>query len=193
MLLLSGSACNRDLVPENVLEGLHKPVIYSISPAAVRCSGAGFFLRVGLTPKDAQYVLYLNERKVGQINRGDREYDPYGVDWMLSKELLGEFLATSPNGAFLSVRITSINQNYDISGAFEKYCDYVSEPATLEIRKGETQFSEAKQLFPEWTHSSEPIIRCDPQGNIYLAWREKLNGVYQTFFSFSADSGETWS
>jgi hypothetical protein len=190
ILLLSGAACNRALVPDDVLAGLHKPVISNISPEALRFNGAGFFLDVALKAEDDQYVLYLNDRQVGQAEPG---YWRSAVGYMVSRELLAELLATSPNGTTLNVRVTGINQSYDISGDFEKYRDYVSEPMTLEIEKGDTQFSEVRQLFPEWSHSSAPIIRCGPEGNIYLAWLEKINGVYQAFFSFSADNGETWS
>jgi hypothetical protein len=194
LVLLAASACSRDLVPDNILEGLHKPVIHSITPTTIRVSGAGLFLTVYMErTEDDQYVLYLNERKVGQVKRGDLWFWQDGAGWMVSKELIAELLASSANGASVSVRVTGISENYDISGDFEKYGDYVSEPVPLQIGKGETQFSNAKQLFPEWTHSSEPVIRCDPRGNIYLAWLEKLNGVQQAFFSFSADSGATWS
>ena len=191
MLLLCGAACSRAIIPDSVLQGLHKPVLKSISPAAVQFNGAGFFLNVVTEYlEDDQYVLYINDRKIGQ---DVPEYWRTSLGWMLSKEWISEFLASSPNGVTCSVRISSINEDYDISGVFDKYRDYVSEPVVLEIKKGETQFSTAQQLFPEWTHSSDPIIRCDPQGNIYLAWREKVNGVYQAFFSFSADNGQTWS
>ena len=201
LVLLAGCACNRDLVPDSVLEGLHKPVINRISPAAIRVNGAGFYVSVYLNTadgSDAQYVLYINERKVGQISRGDPQYwstsqDWVHAGWMVPKELLGELLAAAPNGGTFNVRVTGINQDYDIGADFAKYSEYVSEPASLEIGKGETQFSEARQLFPEWTHSREPVIRCDSRGNIYLAWQEKINDVYQAFFSFSADGGETWS
>ncbi|TFG74029.1 MAG: hypothetical protein E4H23_12640, partial [Chrysiogenales bacterium] len=164
LLLLAGCACSRDLVPDNVLEGLHKPVISSISPAAMLFNGAGFFLNVytGYL-EDDQYVLYINDRKIGQ---DEPWYGRHGLGWMLSKELIGELLASSTDGVTCNVRVTSINEDYDISGAFDKYRDYVSEPLALEIKKGETRFSEARQLFPEWTHSSEPILRCDAQGNI---------------------------
>lgn len=194
IVLLAGCACSRDLVPDNVLEGLHKPVITKISPTAIRVNGTGFFLGVMMNTEDAQYVLYINDRKVGQVNRGEQPgYWQDSVAWMVSKETLNGLLASYPNDTTFSVRVTGINESFDISGDFEKYSDYVSEPVPLEISKGETQFTEAKQLFPEWTHSSQPIIRCDPRGNIYLAWLEKLNDVTEAFFSFSADNGVTWS
>jgi hypothetical protein len=201
LVLLAASACSRDLVPDNILEGLHKPVVNRISPKTIRVNGAGFYLSVVIeTPDDAdkQYVLYINERKVGQVSGGDPQYWRnssawLSVGWVVPKELLNELLASSPNGGAFSVRVTGISENYDISGDFEKYSNYVSEPMAIEMRKGETQFSAVKQLFPEWTHSREPIIRCDPRGNLYLAWQEKLNDVYQAFFSFSSDGGETWS
>ncbi|HUU04658.1 MAG TPA: sialidase family protein [Patescibacteria group bacterium] len=191
MLLLCGAACNRAIVPDDILEGLHKPVLKSLSPAAVQFNGAGFFLNVATEYlEDDQYVLYINDRKIGQDVPG---YWRTSLGWMLSKELIAELLASSPNGVTCSVRISSINEDYDISGFFDKYRDYVSEPLALEMKKGETRFSEARQLFPEWTHSSEPVIRCDANGNLYLAWVEKLNGTYQAFFSFSRDAGAGWS
>jgi hypothetical protein len=190
IVLSAGCACSRDLVPDNVLEGLHKPVIKSVSPAAIRVSNAGFFLDVALNAEDDHYVLYLNDRQIFTADPGSWRSS---VGYMISRELLNELLAASPNGAILNVRVTGISANYDISADFEKYRDYVSDPVPIEIRKGETQFSEAKQMFPEWTHSRGPVIRCDPQGNICLAWLERLNGVDQAFFSFSADGGETWS
>lgn len=190
IVLLAGCACSRDLVPDSVLEGLHKPVIQSINPTAIRFNGAGFYLDVRLNAEDDQYVLYVNDHKVGQTETG---YWRTGVGFMISKELLSELLSSSPDGVTPSVRVTGINQAYDISGHFDKYADFVSAPVPLEIKKGETRFTAAKALFPEWIHSREPLIRCDGSGNIYLAWLELLNGVYQAFFSFSADGGETWS
>lgn len=199
--LLAACACSRDLVPDSVLEGLHKPVINSISPETIRVNGAGFYLSVVVeTPDGAngQYVLYVNERMVGQVNSGDPQYfmnssSSVSVGWIVPKELLGELLALSPNSGSFNVRVTGISEEYDISADFDRYRDYVSEPVALEICKGEARFSSVKQLFPEWVHSREPVIRCDPLGNIYLAWQEKLDDVYQAFFSFSADGGETWS
>ena len=61
------------------------------------------------------------------------------------------------------------------------------------VDPGETQFSQARLLFPEWTHSREPLIRCDVHGHLYLAWLETLVNYDQAFFSFSADGGQTWS
>ncbi|MCU0236678.1 MAG: hypothetical protein MUC72_06285, partial [Acidobacteria bacterium] len=66
IVLLAGCACSRDLVPDSVLEGLHKPVIQSINPTAIRFNGAGFYLDVRLNAEDDQYVLYVNDHKVGQ-------------------------------------------------------------------------------------------------------------------------------
>lgn len=201
MVLLANCSCSRDLVPDSVLEGLHKPVIHSISPKTIRVNGAGFYLSmVILTPDgaDGQYVLYVDERVVGQVGLGDPQYvvtssNSVSVGWMVPNALLGELLASSANGGAFSVRVTGINEKYDISADFDRYRDYVSEPVALEIGKGDTTFSPAKQLFPEWTHSRAPIIRSDASGSLYLAWEEKLTDVSQAFFSFSADGGETWS
>ncbi len=190
LILLVASACSRDRVPDNVLEGLHKPEIGRLNPAVVQFNDAGFHLEIWLPALDAQYVLYINDRKVGQSRPG---YWRNSVGYMITKELLNELLAASATGATLSVRLTSISEEYDISGAFDKYRDYVSEPVLLEVHKGQTRFTAARLLFPEWTHSSAPLIRCDPLGNIYLCWLEALNDVNQAFFSFSADNGETWS
>ncbi len=192
--LLAGFACKRDLVPGEVLEKLHKPLVTSVNPTVVRTSGGGFLLTVMMElTEDEQYVFYIGEHKVGQVSRGERSFAANAVGCMVTKGTLDALFAVSPNGGTFSVRVTGINGNYDISGDFDRYRDYVSEPVAIEIQKGETQFSAAKHLFPEWTHSSQPIVRCNPQGNICLAWLEKLNGVDQAFFSFSADSGETWS
>lgn len=190
IFLLAGSACSRDLVPDDILEGLHKPVIDRFSPAAVQFNGAGFFLNISTgTLEDDQYVLYINDHKIGQETPG---YGRNYLGWMLPKESVGELLG-SAESATCSVRITSINQSYDISGNFDKYADYVSDPIPLEIKKGETRFSVSSKLFPEWTHSREPLIRCDGSGNIYLAWLELLSGSYQAFFCFSRDAGASWS
>ena len=194
LVMLAGCACSRDLVPDNVLEGLHKPVITSINPEVIRTSGGGFLLTTMMDyTADEQYVLYIDEHKVGQVNRGEPTFAANAVGWLVTKETLQAIFAAAPNGGTFSVRVTGIKAGYDISSDFDRYREYVSEPFSLEIGKGETTFSNAKRLFPEWTHSSEPVIRCDPRGNIFLAWREKLNGVDQAFFSFSADNGETWS
>lgn len=191
IILLAGCACSRDLVPDGVLKGLHKPVINKVNPAGIQFNNAGFYLSVVLEKaEDDQYVLYLNEKKVGRAELG---YNNNNLGWMISTELIGELLSSAPNGAPFSIRVTGINENYDISGDFNKYHDYVSEPVAFEIQKGKMQFSTARQLFPEWTHSKEPIIRCDSKGNIYLAWLEKINGNYEAFFSSSADAGITWS
>jgi len=190
IVLIAGCACSRDLVPDNVLEGLHKPVINRLSPAAVQFNGAGFLLNISTGAlEDDQYVLYINDHKIGQETPG---YGRNYLGWMLPKESVDELLG-SEESATCSVRITSINQSYDISGNFDKYADFVSDPIPLEIKKGETRFSVSSKLFPEWTHSKEPIIRCDGSGNIYLAWLELLNGSYQAFFCFSRDAGASWS
>jgi hypothetical protein len=191
ILVLAGSSCKRELIPEEELTGLHKPTITKISPAAILFNDAGFFLNVSTGMlEDDYYVLYINDRKIGQDVPG---YWRTYLGWFIPKALISELLAASPEGVTCNVRITSINQSYDISDNFEKYSAYVSEPVALEIKKGETQFSAPKLLFPQWSHSREPIIRCDKQGNLYLAWQEKINGVYQAFFSFSRDAGANWS
>ncbi len=189
-VLLGTCACSRDLVPDSVLEGLHKPVITGISPAVARSSGAGFFLNVATEyQEDDSYVLYIDDRRIGQDVPG---YWRTALGWMLSKELVSEMLG-SQESASLNVRVTSIPQAYDISDHFSEYAEYVSDPVKLEISQGETKFSVPRRLFPEWAHSQEPLLRCDARGHVYLAWLELLNGVYQAFFSFSADGGETWS
>ena len=193
-ILLAACACSRDLVPDSVLEGLHKPVITSVNPKEVRSGGGGFLLTVTMNlTEDDQYVFYINEHKVGQVSRGEMSFASNAVGCMVTKATLDALFADSPGGGTYSVRVTGINGNYDISGDFGKYSEYVSEPLPLAIARGETQFAPAKQLFPEWVHSSEPIVRCGPDGRIYLAWLEKLDGVQQAFFSFSADLGATWS
>ncbi len=202
LLLFFGFACQKHGgvdVPDEALVGLLKPVISGVAPAAIRVNGAGFCLSVTLPVLDspAQYTLYINDQKVGQVSRDSiqysQEYALLRVGWMVPRALLQKLLSPTPDGGVFSVRVTGIGEEYDISGDFDRYRDYVSEPAAIEISRGETQFAEAKRLFPEWAHSREPVIRCDPAGNIYLAWREKLDGVYRAFFSFSADGGETWS
>jgi hypothetical protein len=190
LFMLAGCACSRDLVPDNVLEGLHKPVVTSVNPAAIQFNGAGFFLNVALNAEDDRYVLYLNDRKVGQAEPG---YWRNSVGYMIPKELIRELLSSSSDGATLHVRVTGISENYDISGKFDLYPNCVSEPVDLEIKIGESYFGTARELFPQWSHSREPVIRCDRFGNIHLAWLEKLNGVYQAFFSFSRDAGTIWN
>ncbi len=188
--LLAGCACSRDLVPDNVLEGLHKPVITKLLPGRVQFNDSGFYLGLWLNTEDPQYVLYLNDRQVGTSKPG---YWGGSVGFKISKELLNELIASSADSATLNVRVTGISGDYDISGDFDRYRDYVSAPFPLQIDRGGTQFSKARLLFPEWTHSSEPLIRCDSRGALYLAWLEKLDNYNQLFFSFSADGGQNWS
>jgi len=188
--LLAGCACSRDLVPDSVLEGLHKPVITRLLPGRVQFNDSGLHLGVWLKTEDRQYVLYLNDRQVGTANPG---YWGGSVGYKISKELLNELIASSSDSATLNVRVTGISGDYDISGDFDRYGDYVSEPFPLRVERGKTQFSQARLLFPEWTLSSEPLIRCDSRGAVYLAWLETLVNYNQLFFSFSADGGQTWS
>ncbi len=188
--LLAGCACSRDLVPDSVLEGLHKPVIKRLSPARVQFNGADFGLGVWLTTEDAKYVLYVNDRQVGAATPG---YWGGSVGYKISKELVNELIGSTPAGAALSVRVTGIGEEYDISGDFDRYRDYVSEPVLLQVDRGTTRFSPARLLFPEWTLSSEPLIRCDAAGKLYLAWLETMGNSNQAFFSFSADGGQNWS
>ena len=193
ILLLAGSACKQEGVdiPDEVLAGLHKPVISKISPPGVLFNDAGFTLIVyGGFFEDDHYVLYINDLQIGQAVPS---YWRNELGWSIPKALLNDLLAYSPSGVICSVRVTGIDQSYDISGKFEKYRDYISEPIDLEIKKGQTQFSTLKNLFPQWRHSSEPVIRCDKHGNLYLAWIEKTDGKYQAFFSFSSNGGADWS
>ncbi len=197
ILLMATCACSRDLVPDSVLEGLHKPEISSLSPAAVRVNGAGFCLSAGMPARfdgKSQYVLYINDEKVGRAQAYSADdHASWRADWLVPLQLLQRLLSSAVSGSAFIVRITGIDEQYDISGDFDRYRNYVSEPKTIDISLGETRFSQAKRLFPEWARSREPVIRCDPLGNIYLAWPEKIDDVYQAFFSFSADGGETWS
>lgn len=189
-LLWAAAACNRGIVPDEALEGLIKPEIASIEPGRVQFNDSGFFLGVGLKTTHPQFVLYLNDRQAGAASPG---YGNSRVTFRLAKELIQELLGSSPGGVTLEVRITGIGEQYDISGDFDRYRDYVSEPFPLVVERGTTAFSTVGPLFPEWTDSSQPLIRCDAQGGIYLAWLEALQEIDQAFFSFSADEGRTWS
>jgi len=191
MLLLAAFGCRREGidVPDEELAGLHKPVVTRISPAGILFSGKSIPLHVEGELRDDSYVLYINGRQIGESGR-DGFWMPC---WSIPQDLLRELLAASPGGVTCSVRITGISQAYDISGDFNRYRDYVSAPMLLEIKKGETQFSQARNLFPQWGHASDPVIRCDAQGNLSLAWREKVGDRHHAFFSFSQDSGANWS
>jgi hypothetical protein len=52
-----------------------------------------------------------------------------------------------------------------------------------------------RQIFSDLTYSCNPLIRCDRQGDLYLAWREKINDDYsfRVFFCTSRNQGERWS
>jgi hypothetical protein len=189
-LLLAAAACRRDLVPDSVLEGLHKPVIRGLAPARVQFNGSDFGLSVLLSTEDPQYVLYVNGHRIGMARPG---YWGGSVFFRISKELAGDLLGSSAGGATLSVRVTGIGEEYDISDDFDRYRDYVSEPFPLAVERGTTQFTTVGPLFPEWTHSSMPLIRCDAAGNLYLTWLEALDDVDQAFFCFSTDEGRSWS
>lgn len=189
-LLLAIPSCSRDLVPDEVLEGLHKPVITEVAPGRVQFNDSGIPLRVQLNTEDPQYVLYVNDRQVGTDSPG---YWGGSVYYNLPKELVEALLPSSSAGATLNVRVTGISAEHDISHDFDRYRDYVSEPFPLAVDRGTTKFTTVGPLFPEWTHSRQPLIRCDSRGFIYLAWLETLVNYDQAFFSFSADGGQTWS
>ena len=196
ILLLAAFGCRREGidVPDEALVGRVKPVVSKISPAGILFNDAGFGLKViaGESFLNDSYCLYIDDRQLAATAQPD--YWRQQLNWIIPKELLGELTASASGGStFCSVRITAIDPSYDISGDFDRYRDYVSEPVVLEIRRGATRFSAPKLLFPQWKHSGEPVIRCQAQGNLYLAWHEQTGGIAQAFFSSSSDLGENWT
>jgi len=172
------------------LSGYVRPIISRINPAGLIYNRMGFVLRAFSDYfENDNYVLYLNDRKFSSTSPN---YWRYELNWEIPASYLEEIInAAGSNDITLKVRITPIQT--DISDRFADYPEYISDVMNLEIKRNNTDFTSPVNLFDLWEKSIDPVLRIDSLENLYLAWREELNGVFQAFFSFSEDGGESWS
>jgi len=181
--------CKMESIDED-LSTYVKPVLTSINPAGVIYSEVGFTLTVfsEYFENDA-YVLYVNDQYIG---KGTPNYWHYKISWNIPDSVVQRSATAAGNGETeLSIRLTPIQT--DISDNFGKYSEYISATWKLKIKRNPTVFSDAQRLFPLWENSADAVLRVDNQGTLYLAWREKVNDLFQAFFCFSQDNGDTWS
>lgn len=188
-LLVVLGACKTDSINED-LTGYVKPTIRRINPEGIIYSNMGFILKVFSDGfENDRYTLYLNNRK---ISSQTPDYWHNQISFEIPVEVLRELAnPTNSNDTLIQVRLTPIQE--DIGGDFQQYANYVSDVKTLTIKKNNTTFSTPIRLSELWSNSTDPLLRIDGHGHLYLAWREKLNGVFQAFFCFSQDEGRTWS
>lgn len=167
-----------------------KPIIRQINPGGIIYNNMGFVLNVYSDYfENDNYVLYINKKK---FETTIPNYWRYVVSWKISNEILKELLASTGNkDARLEVRITPIQS--DISDDFDRYGEYISDVLYLELKRNSTTFTTPVKLFDLWENSTDPVLRNDNAGNLYLAWREKVDDIFQAFFCFSEDRGDTWS
>jgi hypothetical protein len=168
-----------------------KPIIRRINPEGIIYNNTGFVLRVFSDYyENDDYVLYLNNRKF--VETASPNYWRYALWWKIPHDFLRKIINSAGNSEFkIEVRITPIQS--DISNDFDKYADYISDVKELEIKQNNTNFTTPVNLFELWDNSTDPVLRSDSTGNLYLAWREKIGDIFQAFFCFSQDEGDTWS
>lgn len=173
------------------LSSYKKPIIRRVNPEGIIYNNMGFILNVyGEHYENDDYVLYLNEKKFNKT--ASPNYWRYAVWWEIPNDFLrGIINSAGSNDVKIEVRITPIQS--DISGDFDKYADYISDVKEIEVKRNNTNFTSPVNLFELWDNSTDPVLRSDSTGNLYLAWREKLDDIFQAFFCFSEDEGETWS
>jgi len=172
------------------LSNYKKPIIRRINPEGIIYNNMGFVLRVFSDYYDNDdYVLYLNNRK---FEKASPNYWRYALRWEIPHDfLMGIVNSAGSNDVKVEVRITPIQS--DISDDFAKYGAYISDVKELEIKRNNTNFTSPVKLFELWSNSTDPVLRSDSTGNLYLAWREKNGDIFQAFFCFSENEGETWS
>lgn len=190
ILSIAMVGCKREsglVIDYTELAGLKKPIVDSINPKGIVFNNSGFHLTIyGDFGGNDQYALYLNEKKFGV----DHPSFSIQLEWTITESFLKDVLGSDEST--IEVRISSII-DYDISNYFDIYEDYVSEVKELLISRHSTSFSDRVRLFPEWDRSMDPILRIDCNGNLYLAWKELIDGVWQAMFCYSQDGGQTWS
>jgi photosystem II stability/assembly factor-like uncharacterized protein len=192
LTVIFGCKTQRGLgIDEEELKNLRKPLVDRINPQGIIYNNMGFILDVyGEFVDNDEYVLYLNRHKLGI---GKPNYWRYRIAWEIPNSILMGILNAAGNGETqVEVRISSI-VNYDISDHFDYYDDYVSVVKILQIKRNATDFSSPGRLFDEWNFSSNPILRIDNNGYLYLAWLELMEEKRQAMFCFSQDGGLTWS
>jgi hypothetical protein len=178
------------VISEEVLKNLDKPIVDRINPQGIIYNNMGFILDVYGEFTDDEYVLYLNRQKLGS---GTPNYWRYRISLEIPNSVLMGILNAAGTGEIqVEVRISSI-VDYDISDYFDYYSDYVSVVKILQIKRNATDFSSPNRLFEEWNFSSNPILRIDNNGYLYLAWLELMGDKRQAMFCFSQDGGLSWS
>lgn len=179
--------CKRDSGLVIDLTGLTKPIVDSINPGGIVLNNSGFHLTIrGDFSGNDRYALYLNKKKCEVKQPSFSNLLEWTITETLLKEVLGSDVST------IQVRVSSI-ANHDISNDFDRYEDYLSGVKELQVNRNSTSFSEPFRIFPEWGRSMDPILRNDGNGNLYLAWKELIDGVWQAMFCYSRDGGQTWS
>lgn len=192
-LIWGSTACDPGHVdvPDDVLAGLHKPALRSLRPQAVKVNGTGFHITISAeTLEDSIYAIYINDQLAGSC---ETDYWRSTLRVKVPTAVVQTLMGSQTAETTCRVRISSIPEEYDISNDFDTYADYVSQPVTLQLHQGTTSFTQSRLLFPEWSHSSSPVLKCDSRGVLYLTWIERINNPYQVLFSHSQDNGETWS
>ncbi len=181
--------CKSDRIDED-LTNYKKPIVRRINPEGIIYNRMGFVLRVFSDYyENDNYVLYLNKRK---FNSTTPNYWHYELSWEIPADFLSELAnASGTNDFTVEVRITPIQT--DISNNFSRYAGYISDVKVLQIKRNHTNFTTPARLFPLWENSTDPVLRIDGTGNLYLAWREQVNNIFQAFFCFSEDEGNTWT
>lgn len=172
------------------LSNYKKPIVTRINPQGIIYNSTGFILTVyGENYENDEYVLYLNDSK---FEKASPNYWRYALQWEIPHGFLSGIInSAGSNDIKIEVRITPIQT--DISDDFAEYAAYISDVKELEIKRNNTNFTSPVKLFELWDNSTDPVLRSDSTGNLYLAWREKIGDIFQAFFCFSEDEGETWS
>jgi hypothetical protein len=172
------------------LTNYKKPIISRINPEGIIYNNIGFVLRVFSDYyENDDYVLYLNKQKIGTASPN---YWRYALQWEIPPDFLRRIInSAGSNDITIEVRITPIQT--DISDDFAEYTEYISDVKFIEIKRNNTNFTSPVNLFELWSNSTDPVLQSDSTGNLCLAWREKIGDIFQAFFCFSEDEGDTWS
>ena len=190
VIFFAGCKVGSDEIDED-LSTYEKPIIRRIDPGGVIYNRMGFvFNAFSDSFPNESYSLYFNKRRIGSC---EPNYWHYHLWWDIPADFLSQLTTTTGTGDFtIDVRITPIQT--DISDSFDRYAEYISDVRQITIKRdSSTSFTSPAPVNDLWENSTDPVLRRDSRGYLYLAWRELLNGVYQAFFCYSVDEGANWS